>query len=222
MDSVSQQAFLYFEEGALARQRLPVDKPSLIIGRGGGRLRCDIVLPERQVSRQHAEVLVEEGRHYLRDMGSKNGTYLNGRAVTGVVELRDGDEIQIALCERIRFVGADATLPLADLSAAQPLRLDAESRRVWLGLVEVTPPLSPAQYRLLECLHENDDKVCSRDEIVSAVWSDAERDGVTEQAIDALVRRLRDRLAEIDPDGQYVITVRGHGFRLDAIGGRKG
>ncbi len=41
------------------------------------------------------------------------------------------------------------------------------------------------------------------------------RDGVSEQAIDALVRRLRDRIAELDPKHQYIITVRGHGFRLD-------
>ena len=39
--------------------------------------------------------------------------------------------------------------------------------------------------------------------------------GVSEQAIDALVRRLRDRLAEVDEGHQYIVTVRGHGFRLD-------
>ena len=39
--------------------------------------------------------------------------------------------------------------------------------------------------------------------------------GVSEQAIDALVRRLRDRLAEVDGSHQYIVTVRGHGFKLD-------
>jgi DNA-binding response OmpR family regulator len=34
-------------------------------------------------------------------------------------------------------------------------------------------------------------------------------------AIDALVRRLRDRLAEVDPGHNYIVTVRGHGFRFD-------
>ena len=34
-------------------------------------------------------------------------------------------------------------------------------------------------------------------------------------AIDALVRRLRHRLAEVDPDQEYIVTVRGYGFRLD-------
>ncbi len=47
------------------------------------------------------------------------------------------------------------------------------------------------------------------------MWPEAIGEGVSEQAIDALVRRLRDRLAEVDPTFQYIVTVRGHGFRLD-------
>jgi DNA-binding response OmpR family regulator len=46
------------------------------------------------------------------------------------------------------------------------------------------------------------------------VWPEAVEEGVSEQAIDALVRRLRDRLAELGKDREYVVTVRGHGFRL--------
>ncbi len=46
------------------------------------------------------------------------------------------------------------------------------------------------------------------------MWGKA-AEGVTEQALDALVRRLRDRLAEIDPDNEYIVTVRGHGLRLE-------
>jgi DNA-binding response OmpR family regulator len=47
------------------------------------------------------------------------------------------------------------------------------------------------------------------------VWSEEEALGVSEQAIDALVRRLRDRIAAVDPDHAYIVTVRGHGFRFD-------
>jgi DNA-binding response OmpR family regulator len=158
---------------------------------------------------------VEQGRYILRDLDSKNGTYLNGRPVDGAVELTDGDEIQIALVQRIRFVGADATAPLAEIASTRRLRLDPESRRVWVGKKEIEPPLSPAQYGLLEFLYSRPDQVTSREEIVNAVWSDVRREGITDQAIDALVRRLRRRLAEGDPDGRYVVTVRGHGFRLD-------
>ncbi|MBN1642857.1 MAG: FHA domain-containing protein [Anaerolineae bacterium] len=221
MPSESQQAFLYFEEGSLAGEQIAIDKGSVILGRGGRTAECDIVLPERQVSRQHAEIYLQSGRYYLRDLGSKNGTYLNGRPVLEPVQLYDNDTIQIALCERIRFIGSDATLPLDEVEPLQGLHLDRESKRVWVSAVEVSPPLSPAQYRLLELLSQQVGRVCSRDEIVAWVWSEAERDGVTEQAIDALVRRLRDRLAEADPTGDYVVTVRGHGFRLDPSGGRR-
>jgi DNA-binding response OmpR family regulator len=68
---------------------------------------------------------------------------------------------------------------------------------------------------MLEALYDNEGEVVSRDDVVEAVWSDEEALGVTEQAIDALVHRLRDRIAVIDPDHEYIVTVRGHGFRLE-------
>ena len=144
---------------------------------------------------------------------------MNEQPVRGSVRLQDNDTIQIALCERFRFVGTDATLPLEEVEPPRRLRLDGLARRAWIGSQEIRPPLSPAQYRLLELLYDPVGQVRSRDEIIDCVWSEAERDGVSEQAIDALVRRLRERLSEVDPNGLYVITVRGHGFRLDPTGG---
>jgi len=47
------------------------------------------------------------------------------------------------------------------------------------------------------------------------VWPGTMGAGVSEQAIDALVRRLRDRLSAADGDHAYVVTVRGHGLRLN-------
>jgi DNA-binding response OmpR family regulator len=57
--------------------------------------------------------------------------------------------------------------------------------------------------------------VVTRTDIVQNVWPEASGEGVSEQAIDALVRRLRERLAENDEDFRYIVTVRGHGFRLE-------
>jgi len=95
------------------------------------------------------------------------------------------------------------------------LVIDNDSRQVWLRGQELEPPLSTQQYRLLHLLYENAGKVITREEIIRVVWPDAVSGGVSEQAIDALVRRLRDRLTDVDPDHQYVMTVRGHGFRLE-------
>lgn len=54
------------------------------------------------VSRRHARIVVSEGEARLEDLGSKNGTCLNGRRITSAVPLRDGDEIRLGL-EAIRF-----------------------------------------------------------------------------------------------------------------------
>jgi DNA-binding response OmpR family regulator len=115
------------------------------------------------------------------------------------------------------FVAHDATLPLEGpgFGRVGRLRMDSRSHQVWVGSKEIAPPLSAPQYRLLEALYRQPSRVVPREEVIGHVWPDAAGAGVSEQAVDALVRRLRDRLAELDADRQYVVTVRGHGFRLD-------
>jgi hypothetical protein len=200
-------------EGEFDEQRWIIDRDPVVIGRGED---CDVVIPKRQISRQHARVERAGEGYVLRDLGSKNGTCVNGQQVRGEpFPLKDGDEIQIALCLKIGFVGSDATLPLGPAGTEQGLRVDRAARRVFVGGEELSPPLSLAQYRLIRLLLDHEGEVVSRDAIVGAVWSEEEASGISEQAIDALVRRLRERIAAVDPDHVYVATVRGHGFRLD-------
>ncbi len=211
---MSEQPVLIMREGELAGQSWTVTKDRYSIGRGG---ECDLTLPERQVSRLHVNILQDNGRYLLQDLGSKNGTHLNGRKVESqIVPLQDGDEIQIALAVKIVFVGTDATVPLS-FDPPVPITdliLDVDRRTVTVKGEQMDPPLSLAQFRLLHLLYKADGAVCSRDDIIEAVWPDTGGLGVTEQAIDALVRRLRDRLSSMD-DHDYIITIRGHGFRLD-------
>lgn len=200
-------------EGQLAGERWTIEEPEFVIGRGND---CQIILPERQVSRYHAKITSEQGRYILHDLGSKNGTHLNGNRVIGSTQLKDGDEIQIALRVKLMFIGTDATIPLT-VEEPDPignLTLDKAQRAVKIQGQELLPPLSLAQFRLLEALYDANGAVVDRDAIVDVVWPGTDGIGVTEQAIDALVRRLRDRLAELD-DYDYVVTIRGHGFRLD-------
>ena len=49
------------------------------------------------VSRRHARILVSEGKARLEDLGSKNGTFLNGRKITSAMALADADEIRLGL-----------------------------------------------------------------------------------------------------------------------------
>ena len=206
---------LVVQEGQLAGKRWTLNRSEFVVGRGED---CEVVLPDRQVSRRHFRIVRDDDGYSVEDLGSKNGTYVNGAAVRGSVQLQDGDEIQVALSVRLLFVGAEATLPLTQemLRVVQPgLRLNKSQRQVWVNGAVLEPPLSLSQYRLLEILWEQKGKIVTREEVIAAVWPESDEAGITEQAIDALVRRLRDRLAEVDREHEYLVTVRGHGFRLD-------
>lgn len=158
----------------------------------------------------------------IEDLGSKNGTHLNGALVSEPELLKDGDMIQIAFAQQFIYLSSDATMPLemGTMEGISPVRegllkLDKSSRQVWIGTEEVIPPLSASQFQLLELLYERQDRVVPRKEIISEIWGAENALDVSEQALDALVRRLRERLAAIDNLHPFIITVRGHGLRLD-------
>lgn len=185
---------------------------------------CEIVIPDRQVSRVHALLTLREDNVWLEDLGSKNGTFLNGVGLSDLVSIHDGDLIQIAVVQDFFFLSSDATLPLNQPiprpieraeAAPQKINLDAQSRRVWVGDEEIVPPLSVPQFRLLQSLFEQEGNVVSRGDLISAIWQGEKAQGVSEQALDALVRRLRERLTAIDDRTEFLVTVRGHGIRLE-------
>lgn len=203
---------LVAQEGPLKGQRWPVSRP-MVLGR---EATCDVVIADRQVSRFHARITPTPEGIILEDLGSKNGTHHNGNSLTAPVILQDGDAVQISFVQEFLFFTSDATVPLSD-GAGRPGRLAIEqkSRRVWVNQQQLVPPLSAQQFKLLWLLYENQGQVISRSDLVSAVWGDDQAAGVSDQALDALIRRLRDRLSALDSQHQYIDTIRGHGVRLD-------
>lgn len=174
---------------------------------------CDIHLPDRQVSRRHATVRRSAGGYVVIDHESKNGTWVNGVPVAGTARLRDGDELSVAARFKLFFVDAEATAPM--VFTGHGLRLDLGTLTVFVNGIPLDPALSSAQWELLRLLYEAGGAVVTRDEIIDRVWPNSAT-GVTEDAVDALVRRLRARLAEVDAEHPYVVTVRGYGYRLEA------
>ncbi|MDR3574068.1 MAG: FHA domain-containing protein [Anaerolineaceae bacterium] len=214
----SELPVLIGQMGPLNGQRWLIAR-TLTIGRDAS---CDVVIPDRQVSRYHARVTPGTEGVILEDLGSKNGTFHNGKKIGDPSFLQDGDSIQVALLQNFVFLSSDATMPMDSnkLPLGEPERigrlyLEARSRRVWINQKEVVPPLSVPQFRLLQALYEQQGRVVSRQDLIVATWGDQEAFGVSEQALDALIRRLRDRLAMLDPIQGYIVTVRGHGIRLD-------
>ena len=83
---------LIIHEGAGTGSQHSVDG-ELILGRERGT--ADLVIEDPGVSRRHARVLPDNGALVVEDLGSSNGTYVNGRRISGPVEVADGDEVQL-------------------------------------------------------------------------------------------------------------------------------
>lgn len=99
----SRQLEAAWREPRTARLTLPTQEQMTI-----GRSRASgCILSDPSVSRAHAVVRHVEGRWWLRDAGSTNGTDVNGRRITGETEIRPGDEVTFG---GVRFVLADGEL----------------------------------------------------------------------------------------------------------------
>ncbi len=100
-----------------------------------GRSRnCTLPLRDASASRRHAILEVEGVIARLRDLGSSNGTYVNGRKVDGAMELSDGDEMIIGETELI----FRAKSPVEDVGAT--IRLDAQSEKTVKVATTGAPP----------------------------------------------------------------------------------
>jgi len=77
-----------------------LDRPQFLIGR---RTAADLQIVSTDVSREHAEIVQEEGRYVLRDRGSRFGTYVNGVQITERV-LEHGDRIRLGRTDQIELV----------------------------------------------------------------------------------------------------------------------
>ncbi len=73
-------------------QRFALTGDSLLIGR---QEDAAIVLESLAVSRQHARILCHGGEYFVEDVGSSNGTFVNGRRINGPTRLTEGDALQI-------------------------------------------------------------------------------------------------------------------------------
>jgi len=214
VDQSKYEPVLILQGDSTQHREWALKAPQITIGRAPDN---DIVFSDRGVSRFHAVIRREKGRWLLADRSSRNSTYLNGERLERPRFLEDGDRIEIAARIQLLFVDSEETVPVRDNRGAPPdrIRLDTHSRRVWICGEELEPSLSASQYNLLALLVKREGEVVLRKEVVKAVWPD--RRIVSEQSIDSLVWRLRRRIAEKDPDRDYIVTLRGQGFRLEEL-----
>ncbi len=77
----------------------PLELDLMTVGRG---LNNDLIVEDPRVSRQHAQLRYRSRRYFIGDLGSTNGTYVNGTQVTTDQVLRDGDTVSFGGLE-MRF-----------------------------------------------------------------------------------------------------------------------
>lgn len=79
-------------EGAKVGAKVAIKKPEFLIGRSK---ECHLCAGSSAVSRQHCAILRTDNRVAVKDLGSRNGTLVNGAKIEGEVELVSGDEIVV-------------------------------------------------------------------------------------------------------------------------------
>lgn len=190
---------LVFLAGPNAGRRYKLgDGEDYIIGR---RSDCQIFVPDMRVSRQHARILRDNGRWTVEDLGSNNGTFVNGNRVQNA-ELRHDDEIQIAQ-NRIKVElpegqtnpkgTFDSHVTIVEVQSPSVFRSREDSEeRVWKsGIITGTSGITdPRSSRYLE-------------RKLAALSAILEQVSHTDDA-DVLLERVVEQLLEVFPQAESV------------------
>src|SRR5512143_3007515 len=100
-------------EGEPFQRTLPGIAP-VVVGRSS---EVDLMVPDRMLSRRHARLYMEGAEWFVEDLGSHNGTFLNGARVQGPAPLKDGDVLALG--------GSTLTVSAAASSAGFASRAEA-------------------------------------------------------------------------------------------------
>jgi predicted component of type VI protein secretion system len=116
---------LFVTTGPLAGQRIQLDR-ELVVGREHG----DITIDDPEISRRHARFHVSDGEPTVEDLGSLNGTLVNGVAIDRVTVLAAGDVVELGAtrCEVIGEASGSSTARPIPTAAREPAVAEPSSR----------------------------------------------------------------------------------------------
>lgn len=149
--------------------------------------------------------LTPSEQKYLKTFDSNNKSdYLEK------IHLVDGEKITIPLFQEFL-----KTIP--DQSVTDKIVLNPETKEISKGLLKISDQLTSSEYKLLCFFIQNEEKILDRDEIVNAVWKDlASTAGVTEQALDQLIFRVRKKIEDNPNSPIHLLTIKGRGFKFSS------
>ncbi len=129
--------------------------------------------------------------------------------LTSVGLLKDR-KIQIPLFTE--FIKTDLTSPV---SQKQSIVYDPNTNSIKRGIVTLSDQLTASEFRLLSYFLQHQERIVEREEIINVVWQEVKSTaGITDQAVDQLVFRLRRKIEEDPNNPVHLQTVKGRGFKF--------
>ena len=112
------------------------------------------------------------------------------------------------------YIASDA---VATAPSSQKIVYDENTNTIHKGLAMLSDQLTASEFRLLRYLIQNEGRVIERDELISVVWEENKSTaGITDQAVDQLIFRLRRKIEEDANHPVHLQTVKGRGFTFSA------
>ena len=100
-------------------------------------------------------------------------------------------------------------------SSNETIFFDSATNAIKRGEANLSDILTSLEFKLLKFLLENPDRLIQRDEIIESVWQDTKsQEGVTDQALDQLIFRLRKKIEDDPNNPNHLQTVKGRGIRF--------
>jgi len=114
---------LVIRSGPTAGDIYPLEKSEIFIGREANN---EIVINDQEVSRQHAHIFLRGENYVIEDLGSTNGTSINGQKITGPYVLKPGEMITFGEKINLLFQASGRT---ADATVASSVRQQPATER---------------------------------------------------------------------------------------------
>jgi len=226
------QAFITVKKGDAgdAGKIFTISKANTVLGRRTPQYVPDIELNDEVVSRRHLEIVARDGKYLLQDLGSTNGTMLDGdRIVPGkLYPLKhnsriglgvDSDEGHVVIVFKesgsTNVLTGDKKKAVSKGRAVVVAWLKMDERKKEASVDGQEVKLSRKEYDLLLYLRGNAGQVCSRDEIIRAVWSESADPGaISDATIDQLIHRLREKVEPEPSQPARIISKKAFGYML--------
>jgi predicted component of type VI protein secretion system len=126
--------------GPTPGKAFPLEKTETFIGRD---LSNDIVINDPEISRRHSRIFLQNGLYVLEDLGSTNGTSINGQRLIGPYSMRNGEIITLG--ERITFA-FEAVQPAGDSTLAGGQQANQTMQPASVSPSNFSAPFNPTTY----------------------------------------------------------------------------